>query len=111
MSLPERPDYGRRLLPNIVDDLASTHPDLIVYSIPLTKNPADGFKDISSKTFANAVNRAAFWLVGALGKSESFETLGYQGPGDLRYFILFIAAIKCGYKVSSSILKICGLRS
>jgi hypothetical protein len=33
------------------------------------------------------------------GKSTTFETVGYIGPGDIRYLILVVAAIKVGYKV------------
>ena len=38
-----------------------------------------------------------------LGRSTVFETIAYIGPSDLRYAIVFLAAVKCGYKVSNAI--------
>lgn len=73
--------YGRRLIPQIVDDRAQSEPHRPVYSVP--RDPTDlskGFRDISALTFANAVNRVAWWLVAELGRSETFETVGYIGP-------------------------------
>lgn len=94
-SLNPKPDYGRRLLPAVIDDAAVNNPDHVVYTIPLT----DGFREISHKTFANAINRAAWWLENSLGRSVSFEAIGYMGVNDLRYQILFSSAIKSGYTV------------
>ncbi|MCJ1280743.1 hypothetical protein MMC26_000060 [Xylographa opegraphella] len=48
---------------------------------------------------ANAVNRCAYWVEQKLGASSVFETLAYMGPSDLRYAIVFLAAVKCGYKL------------
>lgn len=38
-----------------------------------------------------------------LGWSTVFDTIAYIGPSDLRYAIVFLAAVKCGYKVSEAI--------
>ncbi|KAF3033927.1 hypothetical protein E8E11_002458 [Didymella keratinophila] len=46
----------------------------------------------------NTVNSAAALLIETYGKSESFETLAYIGPTDLRYFIIMLAGMKVGYK-------------
>lgn len=97
-------DYGRRLIPNIVDERARSDPERAVYSIPVSSavgscgfedisargavysvpvssdDVARGFRDISARVFANAVNRTAWWLESELGKGSSFQTIGYIGP-------------------------------
>ncbi|MCJ1387732.1 hypothetical protein MMC18_000575 [Xylographa bjoerkii] len=91
-------DYGRRLVPVIVDELARNDPERAVYSIPLSQDVSNGFKDISACAFANAVNRTSWWLHSELGKGSSFQSVGYIGPHDLRYVLLILACIKTGYK-------------
>lgn len=73
-------DYGRRLVPVIVDGMARNDPERAVYSIPLSQDLSDGFRDISARVFANAVNRTAWWLEAKLGKGSSFQSVGYIGP-------------------------------
>lgn len=50
------------------------------------------------KELANAINRIAWWIDRAIGHSETFETLAYMGAMEIRYGVLFFAAIKCGYE-------------
>jgi hypothetical protein len=73
-------DYGRRLIVTIVDDQARDDPEHVVYRLPLTSNVAEGFRDITAFTLANAVNRTASWLESQLGKGSSFPSIGYIGP-------------------------------
>ncbi|KAH8881459.1 acetyl-CoA synthetase-like protein [Thozetella sp. PMI_491] len=95
-------DYGRRLLPIVVEKAAKTNPDRVVYSFPITDNPADGFHDISNKRYANGVDRTAWWIESNFGKPapRSFPSIGYIGPNDIRYPMLAIAAVKVGYKMA-----------
>jgi thioester reductase-like protein len=93
-------EFGRRLLPNAIDDLARSEPQRTLYSIPIGSTASDGFRSVTASEFANAVNRAAWFLENALGgKGVNFETLGYMGPNDIRYFILVLGAVKSGYKL------------
>jgi acyl-coenzyme A synthetase/AMP-(fatty) acid ligase len=46
----------------------------------------------------NAVDRVAWLLKEQIGQSTTFKTLAYMGPGDLRYHIVLLAAVKAGYK-------------
>jgi acyl-coenzyme A synthetase/AMP-(fatty) acid ligase len=46
----------------------------------------------------NAVDHVAWLLKERIGPSTTFETLAYMGPGDLRYHIVLLAAVKTGYK-------------
>ena len=49
---------------------------------------------------ARAINSMAWWIKDHLGLRNDFETVGYIGVSDLRYPIIILAAIKCGWKVS-----------
>lgn len=93
------PDYGRRLLPHLIDERARNNHARPYASIPFTKEPREGFREISYKEFGNAINRCARWLLGQIGPSKTFDALAYMGPQDLRYQIIVIAAIKAGYVV------------
>ncbi|KAI1333833.1 L-aminoadipate-semialdehyde dehydrogenase [Xylariaceae sp. FL0016] len=92
---------GHRLLPVVVDEAARDNPDRIVYTVPHlgdSGDSGDSFEDITALRFANAINRTAHWIETHLGRSDSFDTIGYIGPHDLTYPILIIACIKTGYK-------------
>ncbi|KAL2273595.1 hypothetical protein FJTKL_04192 [Diaporthe vaccinii] len=91
--------YGSRLLPAVVDETAESHPDLPYGYVPVSTNVGDGFKAVSFSDVATAANFLATWIQQNLGTSTSFETIAYMGPGDLRYVVVFLAAVKCGYKV------------
>ncbi|RSL69953.1 hypothetical protein CEP54_002031 [Fusarium duplospermum] len=91
--------YGRRLLPSLVDEIAISDPDRVLYSITKTNNPADGFQDINAKEFARAVNRCAWYIEKHLGRGQNFPTLAFIGPQDVVYAILTLACIKTGYKI------------
>ena len=94
------PDYGRRLLPVLVDEISRDDPERPFVSLSRSSSPEDGFKDVTYRSFANAINKAAWWLEAKLGKSRNFEVLAYTGPSDIRYPIIVYAAVKVGYKVS-----------
>lgn len=97
-------NHDRIALPKLLDDVATRYPDRPFASLPRdNENIARGYRDFSYGDIARAINRAAWWIVRALGKCSAkggFETLHYVGPQDLRYVILMLAAVKTGYKVS-----------
>lgn len=97
--MPLLAKVGERLLPSLVDEIATTDPDRVLYSVPKTKDLKDGFQDISAKTFARAVDRCSWHLHDNLGRDDNFSTLMYMGPQDLVYGILVLACIKTGYKL------------
>lgn len=92
--------YGARLLPQVVDEYARIDPNRIYASILLSANVSQGFRDVRMKDMARAVNSMAWWIKDHLGLRTDFETVGYIGVSDLRYPIIILAAIKCGWKVS-----------
>lgn len=98
---PAPPNCGKRLLPKLIDSrAASSHPRPL-FRIPITSNSLDqGFRDISYPVFANAINRLAHWIHAHVGPPRyDDEPFTYLAPADLRYQILFLAAVKTGYSV------------
>ena len=75
-----QPEYGHRLIPKLLDELARTTPNRVFALIPRSAQFADGLQDVTISTFARAVNRAASWIESAIGKSTDFETIAYIGP-------------------------------
>lgn len=90
---------GKRLLPQVVDRIARRNPDKVFTSTPETNDLEDGFYDVTYAEMARLVNFMSWWIHDHMGPSESFETLGYMGTTDFRYIVVFLAAIKCGYKL------------
>ncbi|EWY82991.1 hypothetical protein FOYG_15071 [Fusarium oxysporum NRRL 32931] len=92
-------ELGRRLIPCILDEMSRDEPDRVIYSIAKSADISKGFTEVTARKFANAVNKTAWWLESLVGKSESFQTIGYIGPHDIRYFLLNLACVKVGYQV------------
>ncbi|KAI2629000.1 hypothetical protein GGS21DRAFT_526933 [Xylaria nigripes] len=92
-------DFGRRLLPQVVDSYAQTDPDKVYASFPKSANGlAGGFRDITIRKLAAVVNRLSWWLEETIG-TGNLDAIGYIGPPDIRYAAIFLAAVKCRYKM------------
>ncbi|KAM0476242.1 hypothetical protein ACHAPX_006659 [Trichoderma viride] len=89
--------YGRRLIPRIMDSLAARDPGRIVFSLTTAKEGSLGHRDVSAKTFTQAVDRLAWWIKSQVGISPSIKPVGYIGPHDLRHVLLTYASVKAGY--------------
>ncbi|KAH9866909.1 hypothetical protein IAQ61_007498 [Plenodomus lingam] len=92
------PRYGRRLVPNIIDDNARNQPNRACFSIPKCDALEHGFRDITWRMYANAINKTAYFIEREIGRSTSFETVMYLGFPDIRCFIILVALIKTGHK-------------
>lgn len=92
--------YGRRLLPCLLDDEARANPQRIFAALARSNDLSHGFQDVTFEQVAKAVNFVAYSLQTVFGSKpdHDFETLTYIGLPDLRYSIVFCAAVKCGYK-------------
>ncbi|KIM94081.1 hypothetical protein OIDMADRAFT_136765 [Oidiodendron maius Zn] len=112
------PEYGRRLIPQILDDLAASEPNRIIFSIVQFSDTSYEFRHISAGTFAKAVDKTAWWLRdkarnthrinksnhnevqnGDYGGSQNersppMQMIGYIGPHDIRHILLTYAAAK-----------------
>ena len=92
-------NFGKRLLPQIVDEYARYEPDRVYASIPNSDSDLSaGYRDVTMAKLASIVNKLCWWIEDAIGLG-SLNTLAYLGPTDIRYAAMFLAAVKCGYKV------------
>jgi acyl-coenzyme A synthetase/AMP-(fatty) acid ligase len=98
-------DGPQRLLPKIIDFNAETHPTKLYAIFPKSELLSDGLYEFTYKQFADSINQISWWLDESIGKSQSFDTIAYIGPKDIRYSILAVAAIKTGRKVRIVALK------
>lgn len=88
------------LPPTFVDHHALLYPDKIWAEFPNSANTySEGYRKVSYKELANAVNGIAIFLIDVLGHGDGTEKLPYIGPNDIRYTILAIGALKAGYCV------------
>jgi acyl-CoA synthetase (AMP-forming)/AMP-acid ligase II len=96
----QAPQYGKRLLVNIVDERAKREPDREWVFIPNSSEPRDGWRKITYRQAANAINRIAHKLVESSGlpAKGSFPTVAYIGPSDARYLVFTLGAVKAGYR-------------
>ncbi|TLD28597.1 hypothetical protein PspLS_03934 [Pyricularia sp. CBS 133598] len=114
--------YGKRLIPQVLDDIAKTTPDREMLSVPRSDSPEDGWKKLSYRQVADAVDRVAGYLLeqkedilarcassSSSGNSQNngngdsrtqdqSPTLAYLGQSDARYVIFAVACVKAGMK-------------
>ena len=97
---PEAPiNCGERLLAPLVDAAAQLTPDRVVGMIPKSPDISKGFWKLTIDELAHAVDYMAYWIEERAGKSKDFEAIAYIGPNDFRYWIMELAAIKCGHPI------------
>lgn len=98
----EAPNYGRRLLPVVIDQIAQDDPERTWASFPIDDwNLSAGYEDISYNRLAGAINRLAHFIVDNVGRSApgKFETIAYLGVSDVRYHLVQMAVVKTGHQV------------
>ena len=98
-----KPEYGRRVIVDVVDAYASNDPERVFAYAPASSDPKDGWKPITYKELSNAVNYLAHELVLRAKErgpqsDEDFPTVAYIGPSDVRYPIFMLACIKAHHK-------------
>lgn len=93
-------NWRDELVPNIVDHLAKVSPSAPYALYPDSPTTYDkGYRTVTYKDFANAINGFAWWFSKNLGRTEDFDVLAYIGPNDVRYTALCLGAVKAGYVV------------
>lgn len=93
-------DPRTQLIPHLIDHYATVKPDAIYAEYPVNPMAYDaGYREISYKSFANAINGLAQWLTENLGPGNGEEILAFAGGNDLRYPALVLGAVKAGYCV------------
>ncbi|EQB57641.1 hypothetical protein CGLO_02213 [Colletotrichum gloeosporioides Cg-14] len=90
----------QRLIPQALADALAEKPDRTWVSYAISNNVArDGFRNITIRQLATAVDRLAWYIDNNIGKSSDFETVMYYGLADVRYIITLIAGIKTGHSI------------
>lgn len=90
---------GKRLMVQVIDDVAERDPERKVCAVPKGSEISDGFFDLTFRELAHAVNYMSWWIIEAFGHSSTMETLTYLGANDIRYLVMVMACNKTGYKV------------
>ena len=86
-------------VPSLINKIATLRPNLPFVSLPRNDSPEEGYQDYTYQDIARAVDRCAWWIVENSGRSDTFKTLAYIGPQDLRCVLLVLASAKTGHKV------------
>lgn len=91
--------HHSRLLIRLIDETAERTPEAILIRYAGPDWETAGYKTITWKQLAGAVNKAAYWLDERLGVGRTY-TIAYLGPNDARYYFLLGGAIKTRRRVS-----------
>lgn len=91
--------YGDRFLHSVFDEISVTTPSRLYASIPVSTDLAEGFQDFTFGAVAHCVDVFANSIQKNIGCSDKEETIAYMGIPDLRNVVVFLAAVKCGYKL------------
>ncbi|KAK5019019.1 putative NRPS-like protein biosynthetic cluster [Cryomyces antarcticus] len=91
--------YGQRLLPHLLREVSKREPQKPWALVFETSDIFKGFRTVNVRDISNAVNATAWWMHNQLGHSDQFETVAYIGISDIRYEIVHLASINCGYKL------------
>ncbi|CAK1358177.1 unnamed protein product [Cercospora beticola] len=84
-------------LPLVLENLAREFPDNIWMKIPLDAELKKGWRDITYRELADAVDAMARWIVREFGIGNGQEAVAYIGINDMRYAVAQIGLIKAGY--------------
>ncbi|CAN9113724.1 unnamed protein product [Alternaria alternata] len=88
-----------QLIVHAIEEKARWIPNNMFMRYALEDWEQDGYKTITWKQYANAIDKMAFWFDEQLGKAVDRETVAYFGPNDPRYAILVPAIAKNGRRL------------
>lgn len=91
--------YGRRLMVGVLEEETQHNPQRVFALIPASSDLQDGFRQVTFQQVKAAVDYTVHWLQDGFSTFSQHETLAYVGVPDLRYNILFYAALKLRLKV------------
>jgi acyl-CoA synthetase (AMP-forming)/AMP-acid ligase II len=94
--------YGRRLMPTILHLEAKNNPQRTFAIAAKSENIEGGFREVTFQQIAHAVNHVSHWLRRLFedgNEPPRHATIAYIGVPDLRYNIIFLAAVQCRYQV------------
>lgn len=84
----------KRLLSNMVDEVAERNPDQTFCLHPAGPGTAQTWKKFSFRELAIAVNQLSWYIDEHTKESSNQESLAYIGVNDVRYAVFLIACAK-----------------
>lgn len=97
---PTAASIPNQLFPNLVDGLSQTRPHGIYAEIPKSLTSCEaGFRKVTYRQLASAINGAAIFLAGKVGKEP--KVLAYVGANDIGYVAYILGAVKVGHTILS----------
>lgn len=97
--------YGERLLPICIREIAEQDPERLFAEFIdpplLLENNSDNIWRLTFREFSRMIDRAAWWLDAKFRENGLTKgtTFAYLGRADVRYLVILVAAMKCGYPV------------
>lgn len=90
MAIDNPQNYGKRLIPQVLDNLARSEPDRIIYSLASFADQTANFRTITAAAFAKAVDKTAWFLHDELKdrSGKGILPIGYIGPRKRRPALL-----------------------
>ncbi|RMZ43874.1 putative NRPS-like protein biosynthetic cluster [Aspergillus flavus] len=90
-------NFDQRLMCRVVDELAESKPEQLFCVQPISSDLSQGWRNVSMRDLAGAVDYTARWIEMAMGKGFDFQPLAYIGANDIRYVVFYLACMKTGY--------------
>ncbi|PPJ56508.1 hypothetical protein CBER1_03930 [Cercospora berteroae] len=87
-------------LPLVLEKLAREYPNNTWMKLPLDAELTKGWRDITYRELADAVDALARWIVRNFGIGYRDDAAAYIGINDMRYAVAQTALIKAGYMLS-----------
>ena len=88
-----------KLLVDIIEEKAKWLAGHTFMRYPTENWETQGYKTLTWSQYANAIDKAAYWIDEQLGKSTNNDTIAYLGPNDPRYSIMLPAMVKTNRNV------------
>ena len=89
--------YGRTLMPTLIDEIALQDPDRPYAELVVNRT----YRTVSIAQLARAIDKAACWMKEQFNDVDCNGFVAYAGPQDLRYLLLIIAGVKMNRIVRS----------
>jgi long-subunit acyl-CoA synthetase (AMP-forming) len=83
-----------------LNKLVTEQPDCLYCIHPITSDISDGWKDVSFKDLANAIQNMALWIQTEVSSSNQPLTIAYIGCNDIRYAAFVFACMQLQHTVN-----------